>query len=251
MFHVKHSFVKRAAKRTAERAAKTGGCHGEETSDGQRGVRACGFGGGGARGRGLSGHAVLRAHRDGGEAPCQGGRSRGARGVVDQREERARAVGGRVLYRRALLVHLQASRPQRGQRCAHELELRGREGRHGAVRCRRSGSHLIADRAGYAPLRGFREAARAGPVHAGRRLRHDAGRVRPVRALPHARHRASHHAHQPCLDVLRRGRCHRGAPGAGGRLRARFEMGHFPAPRLPGAWRDQRAAAADRARLRA
>ena len=224
--------------------------HDEETADGERGVRACGVGGRGARGGGLPGHAVVRADRDGGEAACRRRRARHPRGVVDEREVGLGAAGGRVVHGRALPVHLQAGGAQRCQRRADELELRGREGRHGAVRGRRSRSHLVADRAGHAPLRQLREAAGARSRHARPGLRHDAGRIRPVRALPYARHRASHHAHQPRLDVLRRRGRHRRAPGARRGLRAQPEVGHLPAPRLPGARRDQRAFGGHRARFR-
>ena len=62
------------------------------------------------------------------------------------------------------------------------------------------------------PLCVVRQAARVRPRYARSGIRHDAGRLRPVRALPHARHRAAHHAHQPRFDVLRRGGRHRGAP---------------------------------------
>ena len=226
------------------------GAYGEETSDGERGVRTRCAGGGRARGGGLSGNAVIRAHRDGGEAARRWSRARHPRGVVHEREERARVAGRRVVHRRALPVHLQAGGPQRGERCAHEPELRGREGRHGAVRGRRSGPHLVADRAGHAPLCVVRQAARVRPRYARSGIRHDAGRLRPVRALPHARHRAAHHAHQPRFDVLRRGGRHRGAPGAQGGFPARFQVGHLPASRLPGARRDQRAPGGDRARFR-
>ena len=224
--------------------------HDEETADGERGVRACGVGGRGARGGGLPGHAVVRADRDGGEAACRRRRARHPRGVVDEREVGLGVASGCVVHGRALPVHLQAGGAQRCQRRADELELRGREGRHGAVRGRRSRSHLVADRAGHAPLRQLREAAGARSRHARPGLRHDAGRIRPVRALPYARHRASHHAHQPRLDVLRRRGRHRRASGARRGLRARPEVGHLPAPRLPGARRDQRAFGGHRARFR-
>ena len=80
--------------------------------------------------------------------------------------KRARAFGRRVVRGCALPVHLQAGGPQRGQRCAHELELRGRERRPRAVRGRRSRPHLVADRAGHAPVRLLRKAARARSLHA-------------------------------------------------------------------------------------
>ena len=148
-----------------------------------------------------------------------------ARGMVHERESGARTAGGRGLLRRARAVHLQAGGPQRGQRRAHEPELRGREGRHRAVRGRRSRPHLVADRAGHAPVRRVRQGARARPGHARAGLRHDEGGVRSLRALSYAGHRASHDAHRPCLHVLRRGRRNRGASGAGRRLRARLHAG--------------------------
>ena len=182
--------------------------HGEETADGQRGVRPCGAGGGRARGGGISRHAVVRGHRDDCEATRRRHRARRACGMVDEREGRAGAFGRRSVCRRALPVHVQTGGTERGERRAHEPELRGREGRARAVRGRRPRPHLVADRAGHAPVRGVREGAGAGSLHARRGVRHDEGRVRSVRTLRHARHRASDDAHLPRLDVLRGGRRH-------------------------------------------
>ena len=113
-------------------------------------------------------------------------------------------VAGCVASGSAQGVHVEW--PQCGKRSAHELQLRGGEGRHCHLRRRRSGSHIFANRTGHQAVRFVREDPRLRSRGCGAGLRYDCGGLRAIRGPRMPRHRATYHARVPFVHLCRSGR---------------------------------------------
>ena len=113
--------------------------------------------------------------------------------------------------RKAQLLRHEARRAQRRRRSPLHHRLYGRECGHGHLRCGRRGHAFLAERAGFPPLCGSRQAPHAGTLGQQRSPRLCQGRLRNFRTVRYARHHQDVHARRALAERRRNGRARRAA----------------------------------------